>query len=118
MYLGFGFTPEQLAEWFGIYPTTIIAGEDYFRNKYNVPWVTTPIQGLDGTNPIRVAVKSVATDIGNADKLKEYITIRGDGTMTIPAKTDLSVGEYKVSLDFTNESYSKSIENAFTFFVR
>lgn len=118
MYLGLGFTPQEIADYFGIYPTKIVAGEDYFRNKYGVPWVSTPIQGLQGTNPIKITVKNIVTNTGDAGKLQNYISIRGDGTMTIPAQADLPPGEYKISLNFQNEGYTKSIDNAFTIFVR
>ena len=48
MYLDMGYTAQQITEWFGI-PERINAGEDYVRSKWGAPWVSTPIEGVEGS---------------------------------------------------------------------
>ena len=83
-YVDMGFDPERCIE-MGIYPTLEIGGgEDYTRDKYNIPWTSTPIEGVDGTAPIY----------------------------------DIPVGRYVISLTFSNEGYSKDVDNCFTIIVK
>ena len=64
------YTPELLISW-GILPTQIIevgAGEDYQRAQWGTPWVSNPIEGVDGTTQIYVSIKDIKTTTGNAPK--------------------------------------------------
>ena len=72
-----GYTPEQLEEW-GIQPTFEGMGgegEDYYRNKWDQPYVSTAIEGIEGTDQIYVSVKQITTDTGDAQKLKDCLII-------------------------------------------
>mgnify|MGYP001284989754 FL=1 len=65
------YTPELLISW-GILPTQIIevgAGEDYQRAQWGTPWVSNPIEGVDGTTQIYVSIKDIKTTTGNAEKM-------------------------------------------------
>ena len=102
----------------GVYPTMQSGGgEDYNRAKWGQPWVSTPIQGVMGTQPIAVTITRVKTTGGNVDKLLKYITVRGDGVFEIPLEHDVPAGRYLVSLNFRNEGYSKDVEDCFTVIV-
>lgn len=117
-YVDMGFDPERCIE-MGIYPTLEIGGgEDYTRDKYNIPWTSTPIEGVDGTAPILVSIKSVASNDGDAGKLKAVLTVKGDGMLNVPCHHDIPVGRYVISLTFSNEGYSKDVDNCFTIIVK
>lgn len=115
-----GMTPEELADW-GIYPTMIIetgAGEDYLRAKWGQPWVSTPIEGVEGTAQIIVSIKNITSTSGDPDKLWEVLEVRGDGTFEIPLQHDVPAGRYVISLNFSNEGYSKDVNDCFTIIVK
>ena len=117
-YVDMGFDPERCIE-MGIYPTLEIGGgEDYTRDKYNIPWTSTPIEGVDGTAPIYVSIKSVTSNDGDAGKLKAVLTVKGDGMLNVSCHHDIPVGRYVISLTFSNEGYSKDVDNCFTIIVK
>lgn len=120
MWIDMGYTPAEIVDYFGIYPTIAEGrGEDYLRDLYDIPWTSLAIEGLQGTPPIFVHVKSVVAVEGDgADALKACMTVRGDGTIEIPAKHGVSVGVYTVSLTFTNEGYSRDLDNCMTVVVK
>ncbi len=116
--LGYGIPPEDLISW-GIYPTINEGGgEDYDRHRLGIPWTSTPIEGLEGTMPILAFIKGATTDTGNVDKLRQYLTVRGNGVLSIPLEHDIPKGRYQISLTFSNEGYSKSIDDVFTVIVK
>lgn len=118
-----GYTYEQMYELLvggGIIPEYIPteAGSDYERVKYNIPWVSTPIEGVEGSEPIFCTIKSVTSAGGNAAKLLECLTVRGDGTLEVPLENDVPPGRYSISLNFTNEGWSKDVDDCFTIIVK
>lgn len=118
MFLEWGFTPDEIIG-FGIFPTIKEGGgEDYERHRLGIPWTSTPIEGVEGTMPIHASIRDVKTDVGDVSKLLEYLTVRGNGVFSIPVENDIPVGRYTISLTFTNEGYTKSVEDIFTIIVR
>lgn len=119
LYLGFGFTPEQLeAMQIPPFVDEYSNKTDYLRYKNNIPWVTTGIQGLKGTAPIKIEVISILPATPESDKLKKLITIRGSsGIMEVPLDHGLLPGRYLISLRFSNEGWSKEMKDAFTFII-
>ncbi|WP_320914157.1 hypothetical protein [Butyricimonas paravirosa] len=114
------YTPELLISW-GILPTQIIevgAGEDYQRAQWGTPWVSNPIEGVDGTTQIYVSIKDIKTTTGNAEKTWEYLKVYGDGTFEVPLEHDIPTGHYLISLNFKNEGYSKDVNDCFTIIVK
>ena len=100
----------------GIYPT--IGGDEYKRDKYGWPWTSTPIEGVEGTRPIFVSIKSITTELGNAEKMWEVLKVSGDGTFSMPVYSDVPVGRYRISLTFTNEGYTQDVNDCFTIIVK
>ncbi|MCB6974719.1 MULTISPECIES: hypothetical protein [Butyricimonas] len=94
------------------------AGADYTRVKYNIPWASTPIEGIEGSAPIYCKIKSITSEDGDVSKLQECIRVRGDGTFEVPVINDVPVGRYVLSLNFTNEGWSKDVNNCFTIIVK
>lgn len=94
------------------------AGPDYTRVKYNIPWTSTPIEGIEGSAPIYCTIKSIVSEDGDVAKLQECISVRGDGTFEVPIINDVPVGYYMISLNFSNEGWSKDVDNCFTIIVK
>lgn len=118
MLLQLGFNSAQLIA-MGIYPTVSTGGgEDYDRHRLGIPWVSTPIEGVEGTLPITANIENVTTNIGDISKLLQQITVYGNGVFSIPVTHDISPGRYVISLKFTNEGYSKSLKDIFTIIVK
>ena len=114
MYLEYGYTPEYLVS-NGIYPT--IGGDEYKRDKYGWPWTSTPIEGVEGTQPIYVSIKDIKTDVGDVELMRKYLQVSGNGTFTLPVYTDIPIGRYVISLTFTNEGYTRDVDDCFTIIV-
>ena len=115
-----GYTPEQLEEW-GLQPTFEGMGgegEDYYRNKWDQPYVSTAIEGVEGTDQIYVSVKQITSDTGDAEKLKKCLIVWGDGRIQVPLHHDAPAGRYVISLNFKNEGYSKDVNDCFTIIVK
>lgn len=102
----------------GVYEEIESKGPDTDRSRYDIPWVSTQIQGVEGTNPIFVTISNVTTDTGDVDKLLENITVRSDGTFTIPCRHDIPVGRYKISLNFRGPGHEAAFEDIFTVIVK
>ena len=75
-------------------------------------------EGIQGTQQIYVAVKEIKTTGGNADKLADYLIVRGNGVFEIPIRHDIPIGRYLISLTFSNEGYSKDVNDCFTIIVK
>jgi hypothetical protein len=103
----------------GISPTIMVnAGADYDRNRLAIPWTSNPLEGLQGTMPITISITNVNTDHGNIAKLKQYISIRNNGVVTIPLANEIPAGYYVLTYMFKNEGYTKIRYNIFTVIVR
>ena len=120
-----GYTREEamaeLAKVMNMYPTKLVEkeeGVDYKREKWGQPWVSTPIEGVEGTSPIHVSIKNITSTSGDASKLWDVLTVRGDGTFEIPLHHDVPAGRYVISLNFSNEGYSKGVDDCFTIIVK
>ena len=83
--------------------------EDAERIRREIHWVTAPIQGVEGTMPILYSFNCVKDSSGkDATKLFKdaNVTVRGNGTIDVPYKHNLPIGEYKITLNVSNEGYS------------
>ena len=117
IFYSWGKTFEQIAKDFMLEPY-IGRGEDYVRGKWGQSWVSTPIQGIEGTSPRYVSIKDIKSENGDINKLRSVLTVRGDGTFEIPLYHDVPAGRYQISLNFTNEGYSKDVDDCFTIIVK
>ena len=119
MYISMGLTPEQIADRYGVFPTMLGGeGEDYERVLRDQPWVSSAIEGIEGTPPIIVSIKSITSEQGDVEKLKACLSVRGNGMFQVPVKNDVPAGRYKISLTFTNEGRSHDVDDCFTIVVR
>ena len=99
-------------------PPRLNPGEDYYRFISNAPWISAPVQGIEGTLPIFCSLKTIKPAGENAEKLRKYLKVYGDGTFEISLKHDIPVGRYLISLNFSNEGSSKDLDDCFTIIVK
>lgn len=112
-----GWTHQEIADYFDVYDR-INYGEDYYRSRYNYPWVSGSFEGLEGTDPIIVSVKGVTSADGDAALMMEKLYVRGNGILELPLKHGLPAGRYVISLNFRNEGYSKDMNDCFTIIIK
>lgn len=118
MYYQFGFSFRDVAQMFGL-EAYIGEGEDRERVKWDVPWISNPIEGVQGTPQIFVTIKSIREESGGSvTEALEHIKVYGDGTFEVPVQHTIPVGRYVISLNFRNEGYSKDVDDCFTIIVK
>ena len=49
---------------------------------------------------------------------RSLLTVRGGGRMEFPLVSDITPGEYRISIRVSNEGHSRVLENIFTFNVK
>ena len=93
--------------------------EDRVRIEYNAPWISTDLQGYEGTLPIFFSVESVTSNQGEeaAAAFMQQLSIRGGGALLYPFENSTTAGIYKVSIRLTNEGYSQVLTDAMTIIV-
>ena len=118
MFYQWGFTFREIAQLFGL-EAYIGEGEDRERVKWNIPWVSNPIEGVQGTPQIFVTIKGIREESGGSvAEALEQIKVYGDGTFEVPLQHTIPVGRYVISLNFRNEGYSKDVDDCFTIIVK
>lgn len=113
-------SPEECLElMFGVKQYTY--SNDYLRWKLDMPWLSTKIQGVLGTQPMYIEIKDVVSESGDeagAAAMRKLLTVRGDGMFTLPLEiSSIPVGRYKISLNIHNEGYSQDVNDVFTIIV-
>lgn len=86
-----------------------------------IPWTSSPIEGVLGTDPIIYSIAEVkGEDHAKANLFSKYLTIIGGGRFVLYwSKNEfLPVGRYVVSIQISNEGYSRVINDVFTFIVK
>lgn len=83
-----------------------------------IPWTTSEIEGVDGTAPIFYSIAGVRAEKGgDADIFWQQLEIKGGGRMIVPYDFKAPAGYYHITIAITNEGYSHTVEDAFTFIV-
>lgn len=81
-------------------------------------WVSPPLQGYDGTQPIFITIHQVKTENqANVDAFLKETVLRGDGTFAIQVDNKIPAGSYTISLMLKNKDYSSVLEDIFTIVV-
>ncbi|MCT4586882.1 MAG: hypothetical protein N4A71_03610 [Carboxylicivirga sp.] len=91
-------------------------GADYHQHKFGAPWVSTQVDGILGTKPIFINLKSVSSTAGDAgvERFNDVVEVRGDGAVIVPVKHDLPLGDYTISLKISNQDHQYDLDNVFT----
>lgn len=112
---------EEIAEGLGMEAPAVMEKKisDYQdRIDFKLPWTSTPIQGVQGTEPLLysiVGVKSANSE--NAAKFMTYVGVMGGGRIYVSQDVDVPVGAYTITLEIKNEGRTKVLEDIFTFLV-
>ncbi len=93
--------------------------EDRVRIEYNAPWISSNLEGYEGTAQIEFSVESVSSTLGEEAALvfKDELSIRGGGFLMYPLQNNARPGRYIVSIRLTGPGYSQIIKDAYTFIV-
>ncbi len=120
MWQSFGYnSPEECVE--GLYNITKWSyNDDHTRVRLQTPWLSTKLQGVDGTQQIHVQIKEIkSSDGGEPEEMAKLLTVRGDGMFKIPTDaSSIPLGRYVISLNVYNEGYSKDLDDIFTIIVK
>ncbi|MDE7074201.1 MAG: hypothetical protein K2O69_04020 [Odoribacter sp.] len=86
----------------------------------DIPWTTSCIEQLLGTEPIIYTLESLHSDQGEAAAadFAKYLTVIGGGRMYVDTKVNSPAGKYVVSLRVSNDGYSVVLPDAFTFILQ
>lgn len=92
--------------------------EDQDRITREVHWVSNPIEGIEGTQPVLYSLSSV-TDASLKDVTSDFSTldVRGGGVLDVDYDHNLSPGVYKISIKVYNEGYDTILKDIFTIIV-
>lgn len=86
--------------------------------KYNIPWHTSPIGGILGTQPMSYSIGEVKNENPeNAELFRQSLSIMGGGIMFVALDVKAPEGSYIVSIVIENEGQRVVLEDAFTFIV-
>lgn len=85
---------------------------------YKIPWVTSPLDGVLGTEPLMYSIAEVSNEsAANAELFRKSLTIMGGGRMYVDQNLEAPAGVYKVSIRIENEGQSALLKDVFTFIV-
>lgn len=113
---------QEVADRIGIQSSTVTSAEISSlkdRIKYNVPWTSSAMEGILGTEPLIYEIMAVQNENpGNAAKFREYLSVAGQGKLLVEQDFEAPEGRYVIDLKVSNEGRSKVFPKAFTFIVR
>jgi hypothetical protein len=109
------FNPDLLE----IYTLNSADEKDKTRLDHNIPWVSFPIQGVEGTFPIFYSIEQITEkNSGSISEITKFAKVRGDGAIEIPQENNIPNGEYNIFLRAKNEGYSKKINSPLRVIVK
>lgn len=90
------------------------------QQSLDVPWTTSCIEQLLGTEPITYSLVGIRSNRGEeaAMDFGHYLTVIGGGRMYVDAKVNSPAGKYVISLRVSNEGYSVVLPDIFTFILQ
>lgn len=111
----------QIAEGLGFSSEKELTNQvDKLKNtiEYEIPWVTSPIEGVLGTEPLVYSIENVKNEnAANAELFRKSLTIMGGGRMYVEQNLEAPAGRYVVSIRLENKGQRAILEDAFTFIV-
>ena len=115
---GASFAPDTLAVY-----RTLDPSSDRYRNQ--LPWVSTRIQGVAGTNPVNYVYAGVtATEGGDSARFEQMVSkgyLKVDGGLVLlfqKGVAEIPNGRYNISLNVFNDDHSALLKNVFTIVVK
>lgn len=117
-----GLKLQKLADEMGVQSSAILRAEISElreRIKFGIPWVTSGIEGIQGTEPLIYEIVEVGNENAeNAARFAGYLTIIGTGKMCLEQDFDVPDGDYVVTVKVSNEGRTRVFPKAFTFVVK
>ncbi len=107
-----GYLPDSM-----VIRTVLDPSLDASRIKYQTPWFSTEIQGVEGTDPISYSLSEVNTDDGNAQSVFDNVELKGIGVLYIPYENTLEPGRYYLTVKVSNVNGDQFVKDAFTLIV-
>lgn len=110
---GASFTPDSLNAFHNVDSTSD-------RGKYKLPFVSTRIQGIAGTNPINYELSGVKAD--NQEQAQLFMKLYKEGKISVTgglivvtqeATQQLANGRYRLSLKVYNQDHEVVLEDIF-----
>lgn len=82
------------------------------------PWVTLPISGVLGTEPMIYSIENVYNeDSAAAELFGKSLSIIGGGKMLLKTDNKAPAGKYRISIRVENEGHSAVLKDIFVFIV-
>lgn len=111
----------KIAEELGFYSENELVNQvDKLKNtiEYAIPWVTSPMEGVLGTEPLSYMIESVGNEnAANAELFRNSLSIMGGGRMYVAQDLKAPAGRYSISIRVENKGQSAILKDAFTFIV-
>ena len=93
------------------------AEEDEEQINGEIPWQTVPLEGVQGTAPIRYEIASVQTTDGNPTAMNQFRMVR-KGVIELPWNHTVPPGRYTFNIRVSNEGRSVVKDSVFTVIVK
>lgn len=87
--------------------------------KYEIPWQSTEIEGIQGTSPITYGIQSIHTDKGSVshDIASQFQMVR-KGIIQIPYNHTIPIGRYSIDIVISNINRTIEINSIYTVIVQ
>lgn len=93
------------------------ASEDQIKKM--IPWLSLPMQGIEGTSPIMMSISNVKSQTDfDMTNFTSSVRVRGNGVIEVDPNTTIPVGRYLVSIDVKNEGYEQTVSDIFTIIIK
>lgn len=91
--------------------------EDSLQIRYQIPWQSTSIEGIQGTMPIHYAIENINQGAVTPEIKNQFHIVR-KGIIEIPYDHTLPPGKYIIDLRVYNEGYSYILPSIYTVIVQ
>lgn len=90
--------------------------EDAWRIQFEIPWQTTPLEGVEGTLPITYQIRNIVCEQGQEEAARQFRMIR-KGVIELPWNHTVPRGDYVFSLQISNEGRSFAKDSLMTIII-
>ena len=84
--------------------------DDAHRKKFEIPWQSQSLEGVQGTNPIRYSIERIDSDHNDPEILNQFSAVQ-KGIIQLPWNHTVPQGKYAISLRISNEGYSVVLDS-------
>ena len=106
------YTPDSL-----VVKAVLDPGEDLEQIEGEIPWQSIPLEGVQGTAPIKYDIERVQTSDGDPAAVSQFKMVR-KGVIELPWNHTVPVGRYVFSIRVSNEGYSIVKDSVYTVIVQ